>query len=123
MHTLKRKPELVANQPPSVDIDIVMEIETVVLIYGDRRRLVADEHNHAGRLMRTLHQIGTRGVPLRAVVRGNAALDVPSLRALSLYLFHGKGLTAFRRVIPWHAWRHRLAWDALQELLSLRWVR
>lgn len=101
---------------------LIMEIESVVLIYGDRRRLHADEHNHAGRLMRELDQLGRAGVDLRAVIKGRRVLDRSSLRALNLYLRHGHGLTAFRRVCSTHSTRHRYAWRELESLLGLRWV-
>lgn len=100
---------------------VLHRIEAVVLIYGNGRRLYADEHNHSARLMRTLDAIGKEGLPLRAVFRGRQVLDRSSLRALALYLHHGNGLEAFRRATP-NGWRHRLAWRDLEERLNLRWT-
>ncbi|WP_415907270.1 hypothetical protein [Oleiharenicola sp. Vm1] len=117
-----------ANQPiapyaPNEHFQRYQLIEPVVLIYGNMRRLHADEHNHAGRLLKTLDWIGREGIALRSVVRPRCVLSTESVRALGLYLRHGKGLTAFRRTLPTNAWKHRHAWEELQTLLSLRWVR
>lgn len=115
-----RPPEL-PTHGPGYAFDLYFQIAPVVLIYGNRRRLHADEHNHGGRLMRTLDWLGREGLPLRCVFRADAALDLSSVRALNCYLQHGPGLAAFRRVASWQSVHHRYAWHELQRLLNLRW--
>jgi hypothetical protein len=96
--------------------------ESVALIYGTSRRLYADEHNHAGRLLKTLDRLGKEGIPIRGMIRGRTTLTHSSLRALNLYLRHCNGLTAFRRGHPHHKPLHRHGWHDLQTLLALRWT-
>lgn len=107
---------------PDETFRVLMEIPAVVLIYGNSRRLFADEHNHAGRLMRTLDKIGREGIELRGAICGRTCLDRSSVRALNLYLRHGRCLQAFRRASVRHSYTHRFAWAELQALLNLRWV-
>jgi hypothetical protein len=94
----------------------------VVVIYGNGTRLHADEHNHAGRLMKLLDSLGKEGLPIRGMIRGNRTLCRSSLRALNTYLRYCDGLTAFRRGHPHFMPAHRFGWEDLQELLGLRWV-
>lgn len=115
--------EVIAPYGPGEHFERFQLIEPVVLIYGDGRRLHADQHNHAGRLLKTLDWLGRESITLRSIVRPNAVLSRESLRALALYLRYGNGLTAFRRTLPTNAWRHRYAWEELQRLLALRWVK
>jgi hypothetical protein len=112
----------VAVGDPDDEFFLYHKIPSVVLIYGNGPRLHADEHAHAGRLMRSLDWIGREGVPLRGVLTSTKTLDRSSLRALGLYLTHGNGLTAFRRVSRQSHPFHKHGWRELQELLSLRWV-
>jgi hypothetical protein len=122
-HRNYTKAEPLAPYGPDEHFHRFQLIEPLVLIYGNARRLNADEHNHAGRLLKTLDWIGRERIALRAVIRGNRVLSRESLSALALYLHYGNGLMAFRRTLPTNAWRHRYAWEELQRLLALRWVK
>ena len=116
------RPELPAVRSGFEDsFHLYYRIPAVVLIYGTQRRLHADEHTHAGRLMKSLHWLGKEGIPLRGVICERSLLDRSSLRALNLYLKHGEGLDAFRRAGRYHHGRHKYGWADLQEILNLRW--
>lgn len=119
-----RNPEPVLASAEYVEtFDLYYRTPAVVLVYGNSRRLTADEHNHAGRILKTLDWLGREGVPIRGVFRADRCLCRSSVRALNLYLQHCNGLAAFRRSHARHYPLDRYGWADLQNLLNLRWTR
>lgn len=124
MYYRQRAPEL--PTPRIGDIDdafyLYHRTEAVVILYGNNRSLHADEHNHGGRILKCLDWMGKEGIHIRAAFKGDRCLCRSSIRALNLYLKHGRGLTAFRREHGRHYPFDRFGWRDLQELLNLHWT-
>jgi hypothetical protein len=110
----------------SESFDVYYAIPSVVVLYGNGRSFVADQHTHAGRLLRKLDALGKSGVRIRGMICHEGALDLSSIRALNCYLRHGGGLRAFnwcRHGNGSRSWMNKYDWYDLCAHLNLRWSR
>lgn len=118
----RAEPALPANTEEIDTFGLYYRTQNIVIVYGNGRRLTADEHNHAGRILKTLDWLGREGIAIRGVFREDRCLCRSSVRALNLYLQHANGLAAFRRQHARFYPLDRFGWSDLQELLNLRWT-
>ena len=98
-----------------------MSIPSVVVLYGVGRNWHADEHNHAGRLMRQLEHFAREGIAVRGMICERGALTRSSIRALNCYLRHVGTLRRFREVAYPFGGNNRHGWAEFQRHVGLVW--
>jgi len=106
--------------------DLYFAISPVVVIYGRGQTINADEHNHAGRLLRQLDKLGRSGQRVKGMVSNSGALDVSSIRALNCFLRYGPGVSAVNRAAghsSGRTWFNKFDWQDFCRHVGLRWVR
>lgn len=102
--------------------DLYMLISPVVVLYDLNGNFHADEHNHAGRLMRLMDRLARKKIAVVGMVCERGALTRSSIRALNCYLHHTGSLTKFRNVVMFAA-NNRHGWAVFQTHVGLRWAR
>ena len=102
--------------------DLLMQIPSVVVLYGNGRNFHADEHTHAGRLLRQLDDFARSGIAVRGMICERGALTRSSIRALNCYLRHVGSLSRFRGLAYPFGGLNKYGWQEFQRHVGLVWV-
>ena len=92
--------------------------EPVVVFYGTARVPVARSFSSSTALLRLLRRLGRTQTPVWQVIKGGEVLERHSVRALNLFLKHGRGLRYLRTTLGGPT---KWTWMDLQESLTMRW--
>jgi hypothetical protein len=92
--------------------------EPVVIFYGSDAVPIARSFSSSISLMRLLRRLGARQIRVWHVIKGGEVLEERSVRALNLFLEHGRGLRFLRCTIGGPT---KWTWLDLQDSLNLRW--